>query len=92
LVVVGIASGPPLSKSTFLVTFGLIATEAEMHGFWQGVSALFGQTSFAWTVLFVVCFACFLSFVFEASIQITFPIIVLGGLTAIAEHVMHRRN
>ena len=63
-----------------------------MQSFWHGVTALFGQTSFALTVLFVVAFACLLALVFEASIEIIFTIAVLGSLTAIAEHVMHRRN
>jgi len=63
-----------------------------MRSFWQDVIVLFGQTSFALTVLFVVCFACLLAFVFEASIEIVFSIVALGGLTAIAEHVVHRGN
>jgi hypothetical protein len=70
----------------------LIATEAAMHSFWQGMIALCSQTSFALTALFVVAFACLLALVLEASIEIIFTIVVLGSLTAIAEHVMHRRN
>jgi hypothetical protein len=70
----------------------LIAMEAAMQSFWHGVIALFGQTSFALTVLFVVGFACLLALVFEASIEIIFTIVVLGGFTAITEQVMHSRN
>ena len=63
-----------------------------MNGFWQGLTAVVGEVSFTWTVLFVVCFACVLAFVFEATADIIFPIFTLGFLTAIAEHVMRNRN
>jgi hypothetical protein len=63
-----------------------------MHSFWQSVTAVFGEVSFAWTVLFVVCIASILVFVFEASTDAIFPIFTLGFLAAIAEHVMHRGN
>jgi hypothetical protein len=63
-----------------------------MSGFWQSLSAIIGEGSFAWTVLFVVSFACVLAFVFDATIDIVFPMFTLGFLTAIAEHVMRNRD
>jgi hypothetical protein len=63
-----------------------------MNAFLRNITAVTNQNSFAWTVLFVVCFACILAFVFEAPIEIIFPIIALGFITAVAEHVMHDRN
>ncbi len=63
-----------------------------MHSLWQGVIAIFAETSFAWTILFVVCFAYLLAFVFEAPIEIVFCTLALGGLTAMAEHIMHRQR
>jgi hypothetical protein len=62
-----------------------------MHSVWQGASAIFAEASFAWTILFVVCFACLIAFVFDASIEIIFSILALGGFTAMAEHVMNRQ-
>jgi hypothetical protein len=66
--------------------------EGALSSVWQDLIAVFGNVSFTWTVLFVVCFACILALVFEAPIEITFPIVALGCLTALAEHVMHNRN
>ena len=63
-----------------------------MHSLWQSLTAVVGEVSFVWTVLFVVFFACVLAFVFEATIDIVVAIVTLGCLTAIAEHVMHHRN
>lgn len=63
-----------------------------MNGFWQRISVVFGELSFVWTVLFVICIACILAFVFEASTDAIFPIFTLGFLAAIAEHVMRNRN
>jgi hypothetical protein len=68
------------------------AMEGALSNAWQDLAAVFGDASFTWTVLFVVCFACVLAFVFEASIEITFPIVALGCLTALTEHVMRDRN
>ena len=70
----------------------LEAMEGALSNVWQDLTAAFGKLGFTWTVLFVVCFACFLAFVFDASIEITFPIVALGCLTALAEHVMRDRN
>jgi hypothetical protein len=66
--------------------------EGALSSFWQDLTAVFGKLSFTWTVLFVVCFACVLALVFDVSIEITFPIVALGCLTAVAEHVMRDRN
>jgi len=66
--------------------------EGALSNVWQDLAAVFGNVSFTWTVLFVVCFACVLAFVFEASIEIIFPIVTLGCLTALAEHVRRDGN
>jgi hypothetical protein len=66
--------------------------EGAMNSFLHGLIAVLGQVSFAWTVLFVVCFACVLAVVLEATIDIVVSIIALGCLTAMAEHAMHDRN
>jgi hypothetical protein len=66
--------------------------EGGLSNGWQDLAAVFGKVSFTWTVLCVACFACVLAIVFEASIEITFPIVVLGFLTALAEHVMRARD
>jgi hypothetical protein len=66
--------------------------EGALGNVWQDLAAVFVNVSFTWTVLFVVCFACVLGFVFEASVEITFPIVALGCLAALAEHVMRDRN
>jgi hypothetical protein len=66
--------------------------EGAMNRYWQGLAAALGKVSFTWTVLFVVSFACVLALVFEASIEITLPVVALGCLTAVAEHVMRDRN
>ena len=63
-----------------------------MDSFWRNFTDVMGENSFAWAVLFVVCFACILAFVFEATIEIVVIVVALGGLTAIAEFVMHARN
>ncbi len=63
-----------------------------MESFWQSVAVLFGGVGITWAVLLVVCFACILAFVFEASIDAIFPIFTLSFLTAIAQHVMRNRN
>lgn len=89
---VGVVSKAPSFQKYPHRILQLIATEAAMQSFCQDMIALFSQTSFALTVLFVVAFACLLALVFEASIEIIFPIVALGGLTAVAEHVMHRRK
>ena len=68
------------------------AMEGALSNAWQDLVAVFGDVSFTWTVLFVVCFACVLAFVFEASIEITFPVVALGCLTALTERVMRDRN
>ena len=70
----------------------LKAMEGALRSVWQDLVAVFGKVSFTWTVLFVVCFAYVFAFVFEASIEITFPIVALGCLTALAEHVTRDRN
>src|SRR5258708_2243881 len=41
--------------------------ELTMNGFWKSLTSIIGADSFAWTVLFVVCFACVLAFVFQAT-------------------------
>jgi hypothetical protein len=66
--------------------------ELTMNGFWKSLTSIIGADSFAWTVLFVVCFACVLAFVFQATVDIIIAIVVLGCVTAVAEHVMHSRN
>jgi hypothetical protein len=66
--------------------------EGALSSFWQNLTAVFGKASFTWTVLLVVCFACVLALVFEASIEITLPTVALGCLTALAEYVMRDRN
>ena len=66
--------------------------EGALNSVWQDLAAVFGKVSFTWTVLIVVCFACVFALVFDASIEITFPIVALGCLTALAEHVMRNRN
>jgi hypothetical protein len=63
-----------------------------MRNLWHDVTALFGDVSFGWTILFVVCFACLLAFAFEASVEVILSILVLGAFTARAEHALHRRN
>jgi hypothetical protein len=63
-----------------------------MNGFWQNLIAIASQSSFVWTVLFVVCFACILAFILEATIDIVVAIVALGCVTAVAEHVMLSRN
>ena len=63
-----------------------------MNGFWQRVTVVFGEVSFVWTVLFVICIASILAFVFGVSTDAIFPLFTLGFLAAIAEHVIHRRN
>jgi len=68
------------------------ATEGALSNAWRDLVAMFGDVSFTWTVLFVVCFSCVLAFVFEASIEITFPVVALGCLTALTERVMRDRN
>jgi hypothetical protein len=66
--------------------------EGAMNNFWQSVTVVFGEISSTWRVLFVVCLACILAFVFDASTDAVFPIFTLGFLAAIAEHVMRNRN
>jgi hypothetical protein len=66
--------------------------EDALRHFCQDLTAAFAEISFTWTVLLVVCFACVLALVFEASIEITLPIVALGCLTALAEHVMRDRD
>jgi hypothetical protein len=66
--------------------------EGALSNVWQSLAAVFGKAGFTWTILFVVCFACVLAFVFEASVEITFPIVALGCLTVLAEYVMRDRN
>jgi uncharacterized protein YqhQ len=63
-----------------------------MNDFWRHIKAVTSENSFAWTMLFVVCFACILAFIFDATIDIVVPVLALGGLAAVAEHVMHARN
>jgi hypothetical protein len=63
-----------------------------MNGIWRSTIAIASQSSFVSTVLFVVCFACVLAIVFEATIDIIIAIVMLGCVTAVAEHVMHSRN
>jgi hypothetical protein len=66
--------------------------EGALSNVWQDLAAVFGKVSFTWTVLFVVCFARVVAFLFEASVEITFQIVALGCLTALAEHVMGDRS
>ena len=63
-----------------------------MNSFWKSLTFIVGESSFAWTVLFVVSFACVLAFVFQATVDVIVTIVVLGCVTAVAEHVMHSRN
>lgn len=63
-----------------------------MNDIWRSIIAIASQNSFVSTVLFVVCFACILAFVFEATVDIIVAIVTLGCVTAVAEHVMHFRN
>jgi hypothetical protein len=49
--------------------------EDALRHFCQDLTAAFAEISFTWTVLLVVCFACVLALVFEASIEITLPIV-----------------
>jgi hypothetical protein len=63
-----------------------------LSNFWHGLTAVFADIGFTWTVLLVVCFACVLALVFEASIEITLPTVALGCLTALAEYVMRDQN
>jgi hypothetical protein len=63
-----------------------------MNSFWRSLTSIIGESSFAWTVLFVVSFACILAFVFQATAEIIIAIVALGCVTAVAEHVMHSRN
>ena len=63
-----------------------------MNSFWKSLTSIIGESSFAWTVLFVVSLACVLAFVFQATVDIIVTIVVLGCVTAVAEHAMHSRN
>jgi hypothetical protein len=63
-----------------------------MNGIWRNIIALASQNSFVSTVLFVVCFACILAFVFDATFDIVVAVVTLGCVTAVAEHVMHSRR
>jgi hypothetical protein len=63
-----------------------------MTSSWKSLTSIIGESGFAWTVLFVVCLACVLAFVFQATFDIIVTIVVLGCVTAVAEHVMHSRN
>ena len=63
-----------------------------MNSFWRSLTSIIGESSFAWTVLFVVSFARILAFVFQATAEIIIAIVALGCVTAVAEHVMHSRN
>ena len=63
-----------------------------MNGFWKGLTSIIGESSFAWTLLFVVSLACVLAFAFQATVDIIVTIVALGCVTAVAEHVMHSRN
>jgi hypothetical protein len=63
-----------------------------MNSPWRSLTSIIGASSFAWTVLFVVSLACVFAFVFQATVDIIVTIVVLGCVTAIAEHVMHSRN
>jgi hypothetical protein len=63
-----------------------------MNSFWKSLTSIIGESSFAWTVLFVVSLACVLAFVFQATVDIIIAIVVLGCVTAVAEHVMHSPN
>jgi hypothetical protein len=62
-----------------------------MNNFWQSVTVVFAK-SVSSRVLFVVCLAFVLAFLFEAPTDAIFPIFTLGFLAAIAEYVMHDRN
>ena len=63
-----------------------------MNRFWRIV--MFGEVSFAWTLLFVICIACilYLGLCVDASMNVIFPIFTLGFLAAVAERVMRGRN
>jgi hypothetical protein len=63
-----------------------------MNGFWQSLTVMFGEVSFSWRVLLVVCSACILALAFQASMDVIFPIFTIGFLAAIGEHVMSDRN
>lgn len=63
-----------------------------MNSLWKSLTSIIGESSFAWTVLFVVSWACVLTVVFQATVDIIVTIVVLGCVTAVAEHVMHSRN
>jgi hypothetical protein len=63
-----------------------------MNSFWKSLTFIVGESSLAWTVLFVVGLACILAFAFQATAEIIIAIVVLGCVTAVAEHVMHSRN
>ena len=63
-----------------------------MNDIWRSIIAIASQNSFVSTVLFVVCFACILAFVFEATIDIVIAVVTLGCVTAVAEHAMHPHN
>jgi hypothetical protein len=82
---------PPPSKSS-VGDLPLQVKEAAMNSFWQRLTVVFGEVSFVWTVLFVICIASILAFVFDASTDAIFPIFTVGFLAGIAEHVVHRRN
>jgi hypothetical protein len=60
-----------------------------MNSFWKSLTSIIGESSFAWTVLFVVSLARILAFVFQATAEIIIAIVALGCVTAVAEHVMH---
>jgi hypothetical protein len=78
-----------LSRATF---GGPTPKEVMMNSVWKSLTFIVGESSLAWTVLFVVGFACILAFAFQATIDIIVAIIALGCITAVAEHVMHSRN
>jgi hypothetical protein len=63
-----------------------------MNSVWKSLTFIVGESSFAWTVLFVVGLACILAFAFQATAEIVIAIVALGCVSAIAEHVMHSRN
>ena len=63
-----------------------------MSVFWKTLTLIINDGSFVLTVLFVVCFACVLAFVFGAAGELIASIVMLGCLTATAEFVMHHRN
>lgn len=63
-----------------------------MSVFWKTLTLIINDDSFVLTVLFVVCFACVLAFVFGAASELIASVVMLGCLTATAEFVMHHRN